>query len=391
MHLSPPALHPPVIESPEHKAAVEKEVASLLTKRPRSGKPVDPSSPSIEIPLTTVSWQSNFDALITIGFPGSELLVPMIVDTGQSMLIIPYWEDIEPLGGYKVLMESSKGITEPWGCPANVVQGPIQLTATNGGVLTLENCIFYACTGLGPNNTSRTADFGAGRPNPWCANGWSAPAAGIQMLAPLAYCPDYPVTEFNFAAAENIFAEGSAPTVAEGSSLVLYKTPPKDYNMFDVIKHKTWMSLIPKALSIGETLTSWPGAVSNPIAMIDTGGGPAFLSDPNGYVWKTQWPNKVKNPSWTETPPPPSLHCHTTLDVIGIVLGDESNTYYYSIDASALPASARKWGLVMCELNQYMEGQQGMNIGGLSALENYILIDYANARVGLKPKPKSIS
>ncbi len=99
----------------------------------------------------------------------------------------------------------------------------------------------------------------------------------------------------------------------------------------------------------------------------------------------------MKNPSWTETPPPPSLHCRTTLDVIGIVLGDESNTYYYSIDASALPASARKWGLVMCELNQYMEGQQGMNIGGLSALENYILIDYPNARVGLKPKPKRTS
>jgi hypothetical protein len=30
--------------------------------------------------------------------------------------------------------------------------------------------------------------------------------------------------------------------------------------------------------------------------------------------------------------------------------------------------------------------QNGMNIGGLSALFNYLIIDYANARVGFKAK-----
>jgi len=37
-------------------------------------------------------------------------------------------------------------------------------------------------------------------------------------------------------------------------------------------------------------------------------------------------------------------------------------------------------------MNELMQGQYGMNIGGLSALANYILVDYKNARVGFKPK-----
>ena len=40
----------------------------------------------------------------------------------------------------------------------------------------------------------------------------------------------------------------------------------------------------------------------------------------------------------------------------------------------------------MCQNDCYMEGQNGMNIGGVSALSIRILIDYQNARVGLKKK-----
>jgi hypothetical protein len=32
----------------------------------------------------------------------------------------------------------------------------------------------------------------------------------------------------------------------------------------------------------------------------------------------------------------------------------------------------------------------GMNIGGLSALFNYMLIDYVYARVGFRPKPPEL-
>ena len=39
----------------------------------------------------------------------------------------------------------------------------------------------------------------------------------------------------------------------------------------------------------------------------------------------------------------------------------------------------------MCKLNSYMMDQNGMNIGGISALVNSIVVDYVNGRVGLKP------
>jgi hypothetical protein len=41
----------------------------------------------------------------------------------------------------------------------------------------------------------------------------------------------------------------------------------------------------------------------------------------------------------------------------------------------------------MCKQCSYMNGQNGMNIGGLSALFNFILIDYVSALVGFKAKP----
>ena len=50
--------------------------------------------------------------------------------------------------------------------------------------------------------------------------------------------------------------------------------------MMEIIPGVEWMSLIPKSLTIGSTQTAWPGDVTAPIAMVDTGGGPVFLSDP---------------------------------------------------------------------------------------------------------------
>jgi hypothetical protein len=44
--------------------------------------------------------------------------------------------------------------------------------------------------------------------------------------------------------------------------------------------------------------------------------------------------------------------------------------------------------LVMCKLNSFMMGKQGMNTGGISALVNYILVDYQQSQVGLKPKSR---
>lgn len=38
----------------------------------------------------------------------------------------------------------------------------------------------------------------------------------------------------------------------------------------------------------------------------------------------------------------------------------------------------------MCQMNEYMRGQYGLNTGGITALTNAILIDHANRRVGFQ-------
>jgi hypothetical protein len=116
--------------------------------------------------------------------------------------------------------------------------------------------------------------------------------------------------------------------------------------------------------------------------MIDTGGGPMFLSDPNGYVYEGAWPDPVDNPIWTCG----SVKCQSTRGPVSVGLSDGKASMSYAIDPSLLPASAQGLTLVMCEMNEFMWGQQGMNVGGLSALFVDILVDYANARVGIKPK-----
>jgi hypothetical protein len=118
--------------------------------------------------------------------------------------------------------------------------------------------------------------------------------------------------------------------------------------------------------------------------MVDTGGGPVFLSDPNGYIDRTNWPDPVPSPSWTSSG---SVSCESTEDDLTIVLGDGRSSFSYRIDTTKLPSSVQGLTLVMCELCYYMMGNQGMNIGGLSALFNSILVDYASAQVGFKAKP----
>jgi hypothetical protein len=63
----------------------------------------------------------------------------------------------------------------------------------------------------------------------------------------------------------------------------------------------------------------------------------------------------------------------------------KTNSYKYTIHTHDLPPSVQGLTLVMCKVNVYMRGQQGMNIGGISALFNNILVDYAGSRVGMKP------
>jgi hypothetical protein len=337
-----------------------------------------------EFPLTTVSLNSNFDAYISASFTGSPAgwSVALLVDSGNSTLIIPRWEDIQSIPGYQTSYTVLGQASEPWGCPANIVKGPIELIDKNGALLVIKDCVFYACTGDSPSEGSRTANFGAGCLNPWTASAWNTPPGiGVTMQAPLSYC-EFSCAEFDYApAAQLMRGRGASAVLAGNSFLRLYSVAPAGYTMLDIVPNCMWMSVVPKSLIIGGSLTQWPGRAAG-IAMVDTGGGPVFLSDPDGYVYSKPWPDDVANPGWAAD----SVSCQSTQASVGVRLGDSKASYSYTIDDSAFPPAAQGLTLVMCEQNEYMMGQRGMNIGGISALVNCILIDFANKRVGFKAK-----
>src|SRR5439155_25310105 len=130
----------------------------------------------------------------------------------------------------------------------------------------------------------------------------------ITIRSPLAYNSVYRYAEFNYAPSDKMFAAAATtPFVVPGQShLTIYKAMPPGYRTFDILPDLFWMSLNPRALSIGNTVTAWPGDVPSPIAMVDTGGGPVFLSDPKGFL-NRDWPQPVNNPDWAE--PPGSIAC----------------------------------------------------------------------------------
>jgi hypothetical protein len=385
MHYSAPTLHAPVLTLQSHKDLLGGELLSIVTKRrPAPLSRIAAPAALLDIPLTTVSLDKNFDAYINISFRGApaNFSVPLVVDSGNFSLIVPDYEDIAGLANFsRDYAVVATNVIEPWGCPASILQGPIEIPTQDGSVYEISNCLFYACTGANPAG-DRTANFGTGCISPWYQQG------NVTIKSPLSFDATYPYAEFNYAAANQIFAVGTQPNIAQGSSLTLYRAMPQGYQTFDIIKNLMWMSLIPRSLSVGGIETAWPGTVASPpIAMVDTGGGPVFLSDPNGYLYKANWPDPVPPPWWTS---PGSVSCESTKDDIAIGLGDDRNSFSYRIDTSALPASVQGLTLVMCEMCEYMMGNQGMNIGGISALFNKILIDYVSGKVGFKAKMAAV-
>jgi len=374
MPLARPSLHAPVTTSADHLTFVRNELLSIASRQEGTTEAVEPTSGIIEISLSTVSLNSNFDANISIRFEGALTPVDLLVDSGNSVLVVPYWEQLQPLAAYELLVAGS---TEPFGCPANVVRGPLLIPTTSGGIYRIASCVFYACTADAPSGDGRTANFGTG-----CLSPWNETVPGVTgpLQAPLSYNQSYPYAEFNYEADSTLTA-ASLPKVMARSYLRLYQEKPAGYRMFKILPNLEWMSLVVKDLRIEGTKVIWPETVT-PIAMIDTGGGPVFLSQPNGYVFGKPWPDGVTNPDWTAQ----SVGCESTDGVITLELGDTDESFTYSINPAQLPDAGRGLTLVMCQVNSYMMGQQGINIGGISALVNDILVDYKDLQVGLKAK-----
>lgn len=173
MHFSPPRLHPKLITRDEQKDHVQQQMqARALRRRAAASRRVADADENVTISLTTVSGQGSFDAWLDVEFPApaGTVTASLLVDSGNTMMIIPNGEDLVGVAAYTILGTA----TEPWGCPANVVRGPVQIATRDGGTYSIQDCVFYACTGPNPAG-ERTANFGAGRVVPWSANPWNTP------------------------------------------------------------------------------------------------------------------------------------------------------------------------------------------------------------------------
>lgn len=388
MFFSPPTLHPDVIATDEQRDLARRKIEALVSRRPVPGaKRVDDGMP-VAIRLTTVSSAGLFDSYIDVLCPlphGVGVGQPnLLVDSGNATLIVPYGEQLTEANGYTVLGTAS----EPWGCPANVVQGPIQIVTIDGTVHEIENCVFYACTG---NNRSgvRTANFGLGCLSPWSSGKSSVPLPGKPPLqSPLSYDTSNSCVEVVFAPAKTMFADDGSLTLTDGSLMKLYPSRPKGFTMMPILKDCGWMSVIPTYLAIGGQATKWPGPSAWYLrALIDTGGTSAFLGDPNSLVWDKVWPGAVTCPWWTQDDVIPAPTCTAARLDIGLAPSGGSPSYTCTIDTHLLPTSVQGLTLVMCENagKWAPAGNDSINTGGITALFTRILIDYSGAMVGFAP------
>jgi len=390
VHFSKPTLHPGVVATPEEQDLVRGQVEALTARRPKLAEPRLDMGRRIPITLTTVTQMGGFDSYIVVQFPnpGAEpTMAALLVDSGNTVMVVPHASPLLDTNLYADL-----GATiEPWGCPAYVLKGPLQIPTANGGIYEIPECVFYACYQDNPNGGGRTSNFGTGRVTPWSASSASQPwgISNLTIQSPLSYGSGFQFAEFIYEPATSMFSPTGALKVSDASQLILNSYMPSGYKRLKIIPNLGWMSVVPVALTVGGTATTWPGDVASPIAMVDTGGGPVFLSDPNGYVYPKTWPDTVKCPSWTQSQSFPSQNCNCVSDALQITLAgaDGAATYTYTIDTASLPQPVHGLTGVMCKVNGYMMGNQGMNIGGVSALFNRILIEYNGDYVGLLVSP----
>src|SRR5450755_1992273 len=134
MFFSPPTLHPPLITSHQDRDLVRSKIAALTAGQPKGAAGRIAAGASFSIPLTTVSMSGNFDSFIDVQFPnpgGNPITATLLADSGNSNMIIPNGEDLVGVPGYTILGTAPSPFTK---CPANVVQGPLGIITTDGGV-----------------------------------------------------------------------------------------------------------------------------------------------------------------------------------------------------------------------------------------------------------------
>src|SRR6266478_982087 len=94
MAFFPPTLHSRIAQKPKHVGAIEQALTRIRKPAAHLHLAMAARPISIDIPITTVSLDRNFDAFINVSFagaPAGSATTPLIVDSGNSTLIVPQW------------------------------------------------------------------------------------------------------------------------------------------------------------------------------------------------------------------------------------------------------------------------------------------------------------
>jgi hypothetical protein len=387
-----PRLHAPVISAPAHIAGVREQLTAIVEARAQSFLRGAATGSSFQIRLSTISRANTFDAYISLrlGPPDHSVFVSLEVDSGNDTLILPCFDDLKGLPNfdhdYTIL---SKSIKEPFGCPAKLLRGPITIPTPSGDFI-IKQCDFFACTA--PNKDNRyTANFGTGWIDQWSTFTDDGNKKFVVKPPLRANDNPYRYIELDYMPDPTAIESSDDPKIADSSWMNIQNTPPTGYERMYQITRGTdalWMSLQVRSLTIGAEKTKWPGPKPYPMAMIDTGGGPVLLSDLDGSISTTIWPKPAPMPDWITST---SIACQAIYDPLTIELGDGNNWFSYRIDTSKLPKSVQGLTMVLCKDCSYLQGYKGINIGGISALFNYTLIDNKLGQVGFKSRHLAIT
>lgn len=277
----------------------------------------------------------------------------LLFDTGNSMLIYPYWEHLKGLKSYSIINGLDGNIREPWGCPAYRVKGPIILN----NQYTINNCEFLACN---DNNTAgkRTSNFGAGYTLKF---DWNYLGLKSYIETPLRYS-DCKYLEINFSDNYLNIYENSIPT---------------GYNMMNILDELEWMSSTINNIYMGEkSYPLWIKSLNRKYAELDTGGGPILINDPQNDIIpdiKAYISDTESYKGWGE-----ECNGYNVSNFLATI-GEKSYDIMIPMNKGQIEKVETTTNAVICKKNIYTAS---INLGGQLYYYYNALIDYRNIEDG---------
>ena len=359
-----------------------------------------PQTISLSGPPADGTDVANYDSFISVEYRKGGEWVPttetMLFDTGSVALILPYYKNLDATK-YRTIKDN---ITEPWGCPAKILKGPIRL-----GGMEIPECQFIACTG--PNTYKRRTHI--------CG------ASISSRNEPYVY-PSSPIVQV-CKKLKRPFFEVVINTSNLKSQVSFFSNKPPSYSQknvggpFPIIPNENWTAIaiegikvdgtkwqkLPQGCPAGEPDcgcyvdnqcwgsidydeancanefidAKWCMA-SNPankyIGLLDTGGGPIMINDDKQQSLASVFKNTTKCPGWLSS----SLGAQCFSDQITVSISSDFEVKY--------PNNGKTTTVLFPRKNIFTSSGE-LNFGGQFFLYGCnVLYDINSQEVYLQPK-----